>query len=75
MFLTLAFLSRRPRGKGYFIGSGVIESSNKTILQRRLKQAGMRWDPVFAQNILSLITKQESDLWEQTVANCWRSFA
>ena len=55
--------------KGYFIGSGGIESANKIILQRRLKQAGMRWDPVTAQYILSLITKEESNLWEKTVAN------
>lgn len=54
--------------KGYFIGSGAIESANKTILQRRLKQAGMRWDPNSAQNILTLIAKQESGLWEQTVS-------
>ena len=29
--------------KGYFVGSGAIESSNKIIVQQRLKQAGMRW--------------------------------
>lgn len=55
--------------KGYFIGSGGIESANKTILQRRLKQAGMRWDPITAQYILSLITKEESNLWEKDVAD------
>ena len=27
----------------WFVGSGAIESSNKTIVQLRLKQAGMRW--------------------------------
>jgi hypothetical protein len=55
--------------KGYFIGSGGIESANKTILQRRLKQAGMRWDPVSAQYLLTLITKEESNLWPQAVAD------
>ena len=28
--------------KGYYIGAGAIESSNKTILQKRLKQSGIR---------------------------------
>jgi hypothetical protein len=55
--------------KGYFIGSGGIKSANKTILQRRLKQAGMRWEPITAQYILSLITKEESNLWEKNVAD------
>ena len=29
--------------KGYFIGSGAIESANKFVSQTRLKQPGMRW--------------------------------
>ena len=49
--------------KGYFIGSGAIESGNKLILQDRLKRAGMRWNVNTAQNILSLRTKAESSLW------------
>ena len=48
---------------GYFVGSGAIESGNKTILQRRLKQAGMRWSPETAQPILTLRAKVESELW------------
>ena len=48
---------------GYFIGSGAIESGNKIILQRRLKQAGMRWNNDSAQALLSLVSKQESGLW------------
>ena len=49
--------------KGYFIGSGAIESGNKTILQDRLKRAGMRWNVATAQAMLSLKTKAESGLW------------
>ena len=49
--------------KGYFIGSGAIESGNKTILQDRLKRAGMRWNTVTAQAMLSLRTKAESGIW------------
>lgn len=43
--------------KGYFIGSGAIESGNKVVLQKRLKQAGMRWEPETAQYILTLKSK------------------
>lgn len=49
--------------KGYFIGSGAIESGNKTILQDRLKRAGMRWNTSTAQAMLSLRTKAESETW------------
>lgn len=49
--------------KGYFIGSGAIESGNKIILQDRLKRAGMRWNTATAQAMLSLKTKAESDIW------------
>ena len=49
--------------KGYFIGSGAIESGNKIILQDRLKRAGMRWNIATAQAMLSLKAKAESGLW------------
>jgi len=49
--------------KGYYIGSGPIESGNKTVLQKRLKQAGMRWSVESAQPLLSLRAKVESGLW------------
>ena len=51
--------------KGYYFGSGAIESANKTILQRRLKQAGMRWSIPTAQAVLSLRAKVESGLWHE----------
>lgn len=59
--------------KGYFIGSGAIESSNKIIVQRRFKQAGMRWNPTTAQYIISLVAKQESGLWESDVVSLTNS--
>ena len=49
--------------KGYFIGSGAVESGNKIILQRRLKQSGMRWNTKTAQSLLTLVSKEESGLW------------
>jgi hypothetical protein len=48
---------------GYFIGSGAIESGNKSVLQQRLKQAGMRWNVHTAQNLLTLRAKYKSNLW------------
>lgn len=53
--------------KGYFIGSGYIESGNKVILQKRLKQAGMRWNSTTAQYVLTLKSKYESNLWNNSV--------
>lgn len=53
--------------RGLFIGSGAIESSNKVIVQKRLKQDGMRWNAATAQYILTLITKWEGELWEADV--------
>jgi hypothetical protein len=52
---------------GYFIGSGGVESGNKTVLQNRLKQAGTRWNSVTAQYLLTLKSKYESDLWNAAV--------
>jgi len=53
--------------KGYFIGSGAIESGNKIVLQQRLKQAGMRWNEATAQTLLTLRAKVESGLWKEDV--------
>jgi len=57
------------KAKGFMIGSGPIESGNKTILQRRLKQAGMRWSVETAQPVLSLRAKVESGLYNSEVKN------
>jgi hypothetical protein len=55
--------------KGYFIGSGAIESGNKNVLQSRLKRAGQRWNIETAQNMVTLRAIMESQLWETEVAN------
>jgi hypothetical protein len=68
---------------GYFIGSGAIESSNRTVLQERLKKPGMRWNKTTGQYILSLMSKIKSDMsrnglqlrggiWERDVENAIR---
>jgi hypothetical protein len=53
--------------EGLFIGSGAIESGNKSVLHQRLKQAGMRWNPQTAQYLLTLRAKYKSRLWVQEV--------
>lgn len=55
------------KAKGYFVGSGAIESGNKIVLQNRLKLPGMRWNVPTAQCMLSLKAKLESNLWDSTV--------
>jgi hypothetical protein len=44
--------------KGYIVGSGAIESANKTVVQRRLKRAGMRWSVKGAQAVLRFMRKK-----------------
>jgi len=53
------------KASGFFVGSGAIESAQKVIVQRRLKQAGMRWSVKGAQCMLSLRAKHASGLWEK----------
>jgi len=42
------------RGRGFFIGSGVIEAGCKTVIGARCKQSGMFWSRKGAENILAL---------------------
>ena len=51
--------------KGWFVGSGAIESSNKIIVQQRLKQAGMRWSVDGANYLIALRCYQESGNWDE----------
>ena len=51
--------------KGWFIGSGAIESSNKTVVQLRLKQAGMRWSVDGANYLITLRCMYESKNWDK----------
>ena len=53
--------------KGYFIGSGAIESGNRSTMQERLKLPGMRWDITTAQYVLSAKMKYDSGLWDSYV--------
>ena len=55
------------RQAGLFIGSGAIESSNRTVLQRRLKYGAMRWKISSAQSLVTLVAKLRSNLWKEKV--------
>ena len=57
------------RDKGYFIGSGSIESANKYLVQRRLKQSGMKWLIEGAHAILKLREKIYESTWAQVWSN------
>ena len=51
--------------KGYSKGSGAIESGNKSVIQQRMKQAGMRWSVSGGQSIASLRAKYSSNRWDK----------
>lgn len=51
------------KDKGYYIGSGAIEGANKTVIQHRMNQSGMRWGINGGQYIAALRAKYESGLW------------
>ncbi len=55
--------------KGLFIGNGAIESGSKVVLQKRLAQAGMRWEEENAQHVLTLKAKQAGGRWSQDVVH------
>lgn len=59
--------------KGYFIGSGAVESGNKTVLQRRLKLPGMRWNVETGKNMVALTAKVKSLRWESDVVPAVRN--
>lgn len=50
---------------GWSVGSGAIESSNKSVVQLRLKQAGMRWSVEGANYLIALRCMWESDSWDK----------
>ena len=58
---------RSFREKGYFVGSGAIESANRYLMQNRMKLPGMRWNKDAAQRMLSLKVREESGQWNQVV--------
>jgi len=56
---------RTFRQQGLPIGSGTIESACKTVVQARMKQAGMRWSRNGAQSMLALRCLLLSNRWHE----------
>jgi hypothetical protein len=55
------------RAAGWPIGSGIVESGNKVVVQRRLKGAGMRWAVAHVNPLLALRNGLCSDRWDETI--------
>jgi hypothetical protein len=53
------------RKAGLPISSGTVESAAKTLVQQRMKQAGMRWSRHGAQTMLALRARLLSDRWHE----------
>jgi hypothetical protein len=53
------------RGRGLFVGSGVVEAGCKTIIGQRLKLSGMHWTVKGANAIIALRCCQMSNRWEE----------
>ena len=56
--------------KGYFVGSGAIESCHRYVMQNRMKQPGQRWNVDTGQGILSLKSRYESGNWNEVIDIC-----
>ena len=50
---------------GWPIGSGMVESANKVVVQTRLKGAGMHWEPTHVNPMLALRTAVCNERWEE----------
>jgi hypothetical protein len=50
---------------GWPIGSGMVESAHKRVLQARLKGAGMQWAQSHVNSMLALRTMIDNDRWER----------
>jgi hypothetical protein len=53
------------RAQGYPIGSGIVESANKVVVQDRLKGSGMHWAPASVDPMLALRTVICADRWDE----------
>ena len=54
------------RNKGVPIGSGIVESGHKVVMQRRMKQAGMRWADDNLNPMLALRMAVCNQRWQPT---------
>ena len=57
---------------GYPIGSGMVESANKLVVEARLKGSGMHWARANVNPMLALRTAACSGRWEQAWPRIWQ---
>lgn len=58
---------------GWPLGSGVVESANKVVVEARLKGAGMRWERRNVDPMLALRNIVYSDRWDEAWAEIGRA--
>ncbi len=58
----------------YPIGSGIVESAGKLVVEARLKGSGMHWAPRNLNPLLALRGRLCSGQWAQTWAGIWREW-
>jgi len=62
--------------QGYPIGSGIVESAGKLVVEARLKGSGMHWNPSSLNPILALRGRLCSGQWAQiwpAISRAWRA--
>jgi hypothetical protein len=81
---NLAYLEKRMAqmqypsfaAEGWPIGSGIVESANKLVVEARLKGAGMHWSRASVNPVLALrnavCNDRWAEAWQQSVAHIWR---
>lgn len=81
---NLAYLAKRREQiqyaafaqAGFPIGSGMVESGNKLVVEARLKGAGMHWAPEHVDPMVALRTVACADRWEEAwpqIVEQWRA--
>lgn len=66
----------RFQEQGYPIGSGIVESAGKLVVEARLKGSGMHWAPTHLNPLLALRSRLCSGQWTQTwhgIATAWHA--
>ena len=82
---NLAYLEKREaqmqypafQTEGWPIGSGIVESANKLVVEARLKGAGMHWSRMSVNPLLALrnavCTDRWAEAWQQSAAQIGRN--
>jgi hypothetical protein len=60
--------------QGVPIGSGIVESAGKLVVEARLKGSGMHWAPANINPLVALRGRLCSGQWEETWAEIWRAW-